>query len=168
MSYGGSAFILFTASWFRQYVDMVCGLNVTLTSINKNCQRVSWSPLIKTLCSIYCVTPMPSTAAGTSSIAHTLAARAVCRALREGANNNCNFANRNKWLIIIINESIYPLLFTFSIFDDDCVRVIILHYTMRTAVFSTRMIELVQISFRMERVFVVVYSIHSSSAIFGK
>lgn len=52
-------------------------------------------------------------------------------------------------------------------FDDDCVRVIILHCTMHMVVFSTRMIELVQISFRMERVFVVVYSIHSSSAIFG-
>lgn len=50
-------------------------------------------------------------------------------------------------------------------FDDDCVRVII--YCTRSAVFSTRMIELVQISFRAERVFVVVYSIYSSSAIFG-
>lgn len=53
----------------------------------------------------------------------------ICRALLEGANNNCNFTNRIKWLIMtIINESIYPLLFTFSILMATvCVRVIILH-----------------------------------------
>lgn len=163
---GRLAIHLSPESWWRQYVDAICGLNVTLTSVsikivNESLDLLSSRPHIFSFhCAIHALWVEQKRKDSLSLTQNAC----VCRAWWEGANNNCNFTNRTKWLIIIISKREHlSIIIYICDFVDDCVCVMMLH----TVAFSTRMIELVQISFRMERVFVVVCSIHSSSEIFG-